>query len=197
MPSWKKMDNINQIIHERRSHYPHEFNGQQLDNNIIDTLIENACWAPNHTLNFPWRFIVLKDEALKNWLQLVLDNFIKDTPPEKFNQKKVDKIQAYQTQVSHAIVLICEHDSESANKQKEDLLAVACGVQNMYLSLSQFPNAGGYWSTGMGTYGPAMHAYFKLKSNQVLMGYFMLGSLDKKRTESHRKDFKQFIISEK
>ena len=132
---------------------------------------------------------------MKNWLQLVLNNFIKDTPAEKFNQKKADKIQTYQTQVSHAIVLVCEHDSESLNKQKEDLLAVACGVQNMYLSLSQFPSAGGYWSSGMGTYGIAMHNYFNLKSNQVLMGYFMLGSLDKKRIDSHRKDFRQFIIS--
>lgn len=189
-------NNINQIIRERRSHYPHEFTGAKLNDEVIHTLIENACWAPNHTLNFPWRFIILKDEALKNWLQLVLDNFIKDTPAEKFNQKKADKIKDYQNQVSHVIVLICEHDSESANKQKEDLAAVACGVENMYLSLSQFPNAAGYWSTGMGTYGAAMHSYFNLKSNQELMGFFMLGTVDKKRTESNRKDFRTFIIGQ-
>lgn len=186
---------INQIIRERRSHYPHEFNGEILSDDIINTLIENACWAPNHTLNCPWRFMVLKDEALKQWLQTVLDNFIKDTPAEKFNQKKADKIKDYQSQVSHAIVLICEHDSVSANKQKEDLMAVACGVQNMYLTLDQFPTAGGYWSTGMGTYGEAMRHYFNLKSNQVLMGFFILGVVDKKRTESNRKDFRTFIIA--
>ncbi|MDI1234270.1 MAG: nitroreductase family protein [bacterium] len=187
-------NNINQIIRERRSHYPQEFTGALLDDNIINTLIENACWAPNHTLNFPWRFIVLKETSLSKWLQQVLDNYIKNTPAEKFSQKTADKIQAYQKQVSQVIVLICEHDSENANKHKEDLAAVACGVENMYLSLSQFPNAAGYWSTGMGTYGEGMHAYFELKSNQELMGFFMLGSVDKKRTESSRKDYKQFIL---
>ncbi len=187
-------NNINNIIRERRSHYPHEYSGKILDETIIETLLENANWAPNHTLNFPWRFIILKGPKMIEWLDKAYEIYVTQTPADKFNQKKADKIKDQKNQVSHVIVIIHQKDTENANKLMENVAAIACGVQNMYLTLSQFPNAVGYWSTGSGTFNPIMHAYFKLNDDQQLLGYFMLGDIEKKRTESKRRDFREFII---
>jgi nitroreductase len=187
-------NNINQIIRERRSHYPQEFSGKILEEDIISTLLENANWAPNHTLNYPWRFKILKGDDMVQWIDQAIELYRNDTPAEKFNQKKIDKMELYKSKVSHIIVIVHQKDIDKKAKEIEDVCAIACSVQNIYLSLSQFPNAVGYWSTGMGTFNKTMHAYLKLSESQNLMGYFMLGHIEVKRTESNRKPINEFIL---
>ena len=53
---------INQIIKERRSTFPKEFNGEVIDDSVIEQLLENAQWATvasqHLCLDFPrifWR----------------------------------------------------------------------------------------------------------------------------------------------
>jgi nitroreductase len=185
---------INQIIKDRRSHYPQEFTGMVLKDDIIDVLLENANWAPNHTLNYPWRFKILKGDTLTAWLQKAIDMYQRDTPTEKFSQKKLDKLEMYKSKVSHVIVIVKQADGEKPGHPTEDICAVACSVQNIYLSLSQFPEAAGYWSTGLGTYKAEMHQFLNLSTSQQLMGYFMLGHVEQKRTESRRRSVEEFMI---
>ena len=63
----------------------------------------------------------------------------------------------------------------------------------MYLSLWQFENVGGYWSTGLGTYHPAMSEFLKLTTKQQLLGFFVLGQVDNKRTEGVKKNVNLFV----
>jgi len=182
---------INDIIRERRSIYPKEYNGQLLDPVVIDTLLQNANFAPNHKGNYPWRFVVIGD-GLADWLNEAARIYELEAA-EKFSAEKKDKILAYAQQVSHAIAIVMKHEPEDRTIFMEDVCAVAAGVQNMYLSLSQFEHAAGYWSTGLGTYSPHMHMYLGLESSETLLGFFILGSVDVKRTAGNRKDYKQFI----
>lgn len=115
------------------------------------------------------------------------------TPLEKFKQDKLDKIIKYKNQISHAIAIVLHRETEDDTLEIEDISAVACAVQNMYLSLSQYPEAGGYWSTGLGTYSETMHAHLKLEENERLMGYFVLGHVLNKRTEGHKRDYHKFV----
>ena len=185
--------NINNIIKERRSIYPREFSGKMLDDNIIQTLLENANYAPNHKSNYPWRFIIIKDNALKSWIEKASELYKTQTSADKFKQEKMDKTLNYQHQVSHAIAIVCHREPQGSTIAIEDHCAVAAAVQNMYLSLHQFPNAGGYWSTGLGTYSKPMHEFLGLGENDLLMGYFVLGHVEQKRTEGMRKKIEHFV----
>lgn len=184
---------INDIIHQRRSIFPREFTGRQLDESVVHTLLENANQAPNHHGNYPWRFIVIKGPALREWLNKAADIYLLETPPEKFRQEKLNKILGYIKAVSHAIAIVMHREEEMKTVETEDLCAVACAVQNMYLSLSQFGHVGGYWSTGLGTYSPQMRDTLKLERNEILLGYFIIGEVDQKRVEGHKKDYKKFV----
>lgn len=185
--------NINQIIHNRRSIYPKEFTGKILDISVIETLLENANQAPNHKANYPWRFVVITGEKIYHWLHFASEIYTRNTTPEKFNQDKVDKIMGNIPKISHAIAIVMHRDEEAKSVEAEDICAVACAVQNMYLSLDQFEQAGGYWSTGLGTYSGSMKEFLKLEANEQLLGYFIVGDVEIKRTEGHKKDYKNFV----
>ncbi len=185
-------NNINEIISARRSIYPREFTGTVLDEHVISTLLHNANQAPNHHSNYPWRFVVITGDKLAEWLQKAAEIYRTETLPEKFRQEKLDKITGNIGRISHAIAIVMHRDENAKTVETEDICAIACGVQNMYLSLHQFEHAGGYWSTGLGTYSPAMKSYLGLEDGEKLMGYFILGHVDVKRTEGHKKDFRKF-----
>jgi nitroreductase len=184
--------NINQIIKERRSIFPKEYSGQILPENVIETLLENANFAPNHHSNYPWRFIVVSPSSIKNWLFTAAEIYRIKTSLELFKQDKYDKLIGFQNQISHAIAIVLHRDHPKT-KEIEDISAVACAVQNMYLSLSQFENAAGYWSTGLGTSDKEMSEYFQLKDEDTLMGFFVLGHVSEKRTLGNRRNYKNFV----
>ena len=184
---------INEIIAQRRSIYPKEFTGEKIDKQVLETLLRNANFAPNHKSNYPWRFVVIADASLESWVDKAAEIYQNETASESFNQSKFDKIKYYTQQVSHAIAIVMERGPDTKSIEREDICAVAAGVQNMYLSLSQFEHVGGYWSTGMGTYSKAMFEFLKLNENKTLLGFFVLGVVENKRTEGHKKDFNSFV----
>jgi nitroreductase len=184
---------INKIIKERRSIYPQEYNGEIIEQNVIEVLLENAHYAPNHLSNYPWRYIVLQDQALHAWLDRAAEIYKSETEPEKFKQQKYEKVLAYKTKVSHAIAIVMHREKDSKSLAIEDICAVAASVQNIYLSLSQYDDIGGYWSTGLGTYSKLMHGYLNLSEEDLLMGFFVLGKVNIKRTEGSRGDFRKFV----
>ena len=184
---------INEIIAQRCSIYPKEFTGEKIEQQVLEILLRNANFAPNHKSNYPWRFIVIGDSSLEAWVNKAAEIYQNETASESFNQAKFDKIKQYAQQVSHAIAIVMEREADTKSIEREDICAVAAGVQNMYLSLSQFEHVGGYWSTGMGTYSKAMFDFLKLNENQTLLGFFVLGHVENKRTEGHKKDYAKFV----
>lgn len=176
-------NNIHKIIRERRSSYPHEFNGNIVADNIIKQLLEDAHWAPNHYMNLPWRFVVLQGASLNAWLQqvLVIEGVDEASHPQKFQ-----KIALFKQRISHAIVLVQTTTEQPKANAFEDALSIAAGVQNMYLGLSDYEQVGGYWSTGLCNNHPEMKQHLQLSASETMLGYFIVGMLDQKRTEAKR-----------
>ena len=176
-------NNIHDIIRQRRSIYPLEFNGQVLDNSIVKQLLEDAHWAPNHYLNLPWHFLVLTGASMHNWLNKVLEieQVKASSDPKKFN-----KIDVFKQKISHAIVIVQNTTDHPKAKAFEDALAIGAAVQNMYLGLSAYEHVGGYWSTGLCNNHADMKAHFNLSEQQQMLGYFIIGGVDQKRTASNR-----------
>ena len=54
---------IDDIIQNRRSIYPSQFNDKPIKKSLINKLLENANMAPTHKLTQPWRFRVLQNKA--------------------------------------------------------------------------------------------------------------------------------------
>ena len=58
---------INECIRTRRSIYPVQFSSRKVHKELIETLLENARWAPTHKLTQPWRFKIYYDKAADNF----------------------------------------------------------------------------------------------------------------------------------
>lgn len=186
-------NNINQIIRSRRSIYPHEFNGNELEIGVVETILENANYAPNHKSNYPWRFIVVCRPKTEDFYNLAAEIYRNSVSSEDYKDLKMNKILACKSSVSHVIAIVMHREPEDKTVLIEDICAVAASVQNMYLTLSQYEHAGGYWSTGLGTNSEYMRQFLNIAENEVHMGFFIIGATQNKRTESNKKPYTNFV----
>ncbi|MCY1560071.1 hypothetical protein D9M68_971660 [compost metagenome] len=58
----------------------------------------------------------------------------------------------------------------------EDVEAVSCAVQNIYLSVTAY-GLGGYWTTGGVTFREQAKAFFGLGEEDKLLGFFYIGHI--------------------
>jgi nitroreductase len=60
------MENMLDVIQGRRT--ARKFNGRSVDQDKIDALLELAMYAPSRLNRQPWRFVVIRDQALQKQL---------------------------------------------------------------------------------------------------------------------------------
>jgi len=76
------------IIKNRRSVFPVQYNGKSIPKEAIETVLEAANWAPTHKKTEPWRFKVVRGEALTR-----LGNFMAEVYEENEERPKRMKIK--------------------------------------------------------------------------------------------------------
>lgn len=168
---------IDKIIHDRRSIYPIQFNGQKVADAVIQNILENANQAPTHHYTEPWRFIIFKEDRLKRLAQYFVDEYKLNTPATELNEKKIEKYQAIPSQVSHIIAIYMKRQAAKEIPEIEEILAVGCAIQNIYLSVNEY-GLGGYLSTGTGTYSKSTKTFLGLEEDETLIGFFYIGCYD-------------------
>ena len=141
----KLTEAINTVIRNRRSVFPPMYTGEVIEDEIIEQILENARWAPNHKRSEPWFFKVFTGESLKALSAYSGDWYMTYTPKEKFSDKKYEKTKLKALQSSHVIAVIMERN-EPLLPEWEEIAAVACAVQNMWLTATAY-GLGAYWST--------------------------------------------------
>ncbi len=75
---------------------------------------------------------------------------------------------------SHIISIGMKRTTKKNIPEVEDIEAVACAVQNIYLSVTAY-GLGGYWTTGGITYFEKAKSFFGLEENDKLLGFFYIG----------------------
>lgn len=165
---------IDRLIRERRSIYPKQFTGEQIPDDVVLEMLENANWAPNHRHTEPWRFKAFKGDGKGRLLDAMKAHYLESTPEDQVKQRKVDGFQEKKEKTSHVLAIIVEFDPMERIPKVEERMAVACAVQNLYLSMTA-RGLGGYWSTGNFVFSVAAREFMSLQPNQELLGLFYLG----------------------
>lgn len=163
-----------QLLLARRSTFPRQYSGERIENSVIKELLEFAHTAPNHKKTMPWRFIVFSDQAKTKLLEFKKAFYLANTPQDKIKQSKVNAFEERKQQVSHIIAISASLDSKFALPEWEELSAVSCAAQNIYLGLAPLGLAG-YWSTGGIVNSEKLRHYLGLEQNERFMGFFYLG----------------------
>lgn len=165
---------INRLIRERRSVFPDQFSDQTISDEIIKQLLENANWAPTHKKTEPWRFFVFAGEARKKLAEAQAEIYKEHTPPAAFKPQKYEKLLKKPLKASHIIAIVMRRDPQQRLPEVEEAEAVACAVQNIYLTATAY-GIGGYWGSGGITYYEAAKEFFGLGEHDRLLGFFYLG----------------------
>ena len=167
-----KFEQLTQLIKERRSIFPPMLSDEKLSDEVIMELLENANWAPNHRKTEPWRFRVFKGEALQRLSDYLGDYYEKNTPPESFSERKLQKTRKKPLMCSHIIAICMQRDPEERVPEWEELSAVSCAVQNLWLSVTA-KGLGGYWSSPKSIL--AADEFLGLAEGEKCYGLFYLG----------------------
>jgi nitroreductase len=165
---------FNELARSRRSVFPDQFEaGKKIDDEIIKEILTNTVWAPNHGKEEPWRFTVFTDNGLKK-LADFQSGFYKQNAGENFKEGTYLKLQQNPLKASHVIAVGMKRSVNKNIPEQEDILAVGCAIQNIYLSVTAY-GLGGYLTTGGVTYKEKAKAFFGLGEEDKLLGFFYIG----------------------
>ena len=173
---------INQIIRGRRSIFPPSYIKKEIPVEIINTILENANYAPTHKLTEPWRFIVFKGESRQKLAGFFSERYKSLTPPEAFSQARYDAASEKVLKSDCVIAINVELHPEKI-PEWEETASVACAVQNMWLTATAY-GIGSYWSS------PAildeLGHFLELGANQKCLGLFFMGYHDAAEVPARR-----------
>ncbi len=163
---------VNQLIRSRRSVFIDQFEIDKIipDEAILE-ILENANAAPTHKLTEPWRFTVFCGAGL----QLLAEKqatIYKEKAGSSFKKNKYEKLLSTPQQCSHVIAIGLKRNNTIP--EIEEIAAVSCAIENIYLSLAPY-GIGGYLSTGGITYMEAAKELVGLGKQDIFIGFFYLG----------------------
>lgn len=169
-----EMDLLNSIIQNRRSIFPYQFEkGRRVPDEIIRQILDNANRAPTHKKTEPWRFTVFAGEGLQHFSNLQAEIYTRYAG-DKFKQTKLLNLTNYPLMSSHVIAIGMKRNKENAIPEIEEVIATACAIENIYLTVTA-NELGGYLSTGGITYFEESKPYFDLEPADKLLGFFYIG----------------------
>lgn len=167
-------DLFNTIIQSRRSVFPYQFEkGRQVPDEIIRQILDNANRAPTHKKTEPWRFTVFTGKGLQHFSKLQAEIYTKYAG-DKFKQTKLLNLTNYPLMSSHVIAIGMKRSKENAVQEIEEVIAIGCAIENIYLTVNAY-KLGGYLSTGGITYIKESKPYFNLEPEDKLIGFFYIG----------------------
>lgn len=166
----KDLDNL---IKDRRATPPQFYNGDDVPDEYIYRILENANWAPTHKETEPWRFIVYKgkhkDKLAEEVFNFVMSEYKNN---EQVDPAKAEKFRKNTLNSGAVIAIILQRDPEEQVPEWEEIAAVACGVQNMWLTATAL-KIKAFWSTPK--FKSLLGDILELKPGQRSLGFFFLG----------------------
>ncbi len=182
-----KPSEVDQLIRHRRSVFPRDYSGARVSDEIINQMLENANWAPTHKFTEPWRFVVFTGEGLKQLAAFQSECYKEVTTADgTFREDKYQSLLEKPLEASHIIVVGMKRDEAKRLPEWEEMGAVFCAIQNMYLTATAY-GVGCYLSTGGITNFEEAKSYFGLGAEDKLCGFFHVGIPKGKVPDGKRK----------
>ncbi len=183
---------LNQIIANRRSVYPQTYTDEIISNEVVNTILENASWAPSHKHTRPWHFVVFEGNGRKKLADFQSKLYKTLVPTDKFEDKKFNMLATKPLQCSHVIAICMKRSNDPDVPEIEEIEAVACAVQNMHLTASSY-GVGAYWGSGGITYKEQAKDFFGLGTDDKLLGFFFMGYPNKENSRGAKRDWKNHV----
>ncbi len=169
------------LIQNRRSVFPVQYNGKPISRVAIEQILEAANWAPTHKKTEPWRFKVLLGNSKEKLGEFLSTKYLEVV--ERPKQMKTKKLLENPKRAGAIIAICMQRDLKESLPEWEEIAATAMAVQNMWLCCTEM-GIGSYWSSpGLIKY---MGEFFELEEGERCLGFFYMGYTDDEMPESLR-----------
>ncbi len=166
---------INEIIRNRRAVPPRFLSKKEVDKVLVQQLLENANWAPNHKKTEPWRFKVYTGEAKQILSDEIFDTLKKQLEEGvSLNWNKIEKFKTHIEHVPVVIAVVMQRDKSERLPEWEEIAAVSMAVQNMWLTATAM-DLGAFFSTP--EFLPRLNDVLNITHGQRTLGFFFVGHM--------------------
>lgn len=162
----------------------------EVDRQLIETVLDAATWAPNHYFTEPWRFFVLTGEGRRplgrTLAEIAAESM--DDPTTEENREKLKKAELKPFRAPVVIAVAVSPSMDPKVIRLEEIGAVNAAVQNMLLAAHAL-GLGAIWRTGQPTYHPKMKTLFGLGESDEVLGFIYIGYPDLSGLKGRRAPF--------
>lgn len=158
-------------IRSRRS--IRRFTNEEVDDKVIDLIIEMGTWAPSGLNNQPWKFVVIRDQHLRNEISA---------------QTKYSRI----IQGAAVCIAVFLDNSQSYDRIK-DIQAVGACLQNMLLAIHDL-GMGGVWLGEILKNRESVEKILAVPESCELMAVVAFGHTEQRGGEGTRKPLDEVVI---
>lgn len=187
------LSEITAVIKDRRTLVPEMYSDRKIHQEQIETILNNAIWAPTHGMTQPWAFTVFTEDGLIKLSDFLSSTYKTLTSPGDFNEIKFNKLKSRPLLAGAVIAVSHKRDPLSKISELEEIEAVACAIQNMYLTCTAW-GLGAFWSTPKLIYGAETNQFLGLGEKDKCLGLFYIGypKPDIEWPRSHRRPIEYF-----
>ena len=150
------------------------FNGQPVDLENINSILEDARWAPTHGLRNPWRFIVA---ANKEYIKF--QDVLKEYGVPKWKELSEEELekQMKKFRTPGAVVFVVVQEDARQKERLEDYAAASALIQNAML-LAWDQGIGTCWKTPPFLDNPKFREELGVKPGERIMSMLQFGYYD-------------------
>lgn len=158
--------------------------GEELNN-----ILAAGMRAPDHGALRPWHFIIMQDDGIKRFSQLLEKAAIED----KLGAEVEEKARNAPFRAPLIITVIAKIKDHPKVPQWEQLVAASCTVQAMQMA-AVAQGFGGIWRSGSWTENAVVRAGLGCEENDRIVGFLYLGTPELKApTKVQSPDMNGFI----
>ncbi|MCA9139450.1 MAG: nitroreductase [Planctomycetales bacterium] len=180
-------ESITEVIRNRRTVKPAQMSGTRIDRAVLDQILCNANWAPTHGMTQPWRFRVFENDSRADLAKFLAATYKSITPADSFKQAKYESFAVNPTLAGAVIAVGMKRQESGKISELDEIMAVACAVQNMHLTARAY-GLGGFWSTNAAATSDQMREFVGLGSQDRALGLFYLGHINGQWPSSTRSE---------
>lgn len=150
------------------------FNGQPVDLEKINAILEDATWAPNHGLRNPWRFIVA---ANKEYVKF--QDVLKEYGVPKWKELSEEDLEKQMKKflTPGAVVFVIVKEDVRQKERLEDFAAASTLIQNAML-LAWDQGIGTCWKTPPFLDNPKFREELGVKPEERIISMLQFGYYD-------------------
>jgi nitroreductase len=125
-------------------------------------------------LTQPWQFKVFLEDGRSKLADFLGEMYVKLTPQSDFNEVKYTMLKNRPLLAGAVIAVSLKRNPESKISELEEIEAVACAIQNMYLTCTAW-GLGGFWSTPKLMYTTEMNRFLGIGEADKCLALFYVG----------------------